>query len=161
MATPLRGCRAPSTRIRVTSHRMVFKMVIPGLNFHKPQQLQRLSQLTLQIYPRTLQEHSTSMHSVRYAYFRVSLQDCAIHSSRWVNFANFGFVGFRFLVRFVKMMRAVIIETTARLWCVRVFAKLGSVTYVSICCLPHLAIMRDHERGSKDICRPHNEACAC
>ena len=39
--------------------------------------------------------------------------------------------------------------------------KLGSVTYVSICSLPRMAIMRDHERGSKDIFRPHTEAFAC
>jgi hypothetical protein len=30
-----------------------------------------------------------------------------------------------------------------------VFVKLHSVAYVSICCLPHLAIMCHHERGSK------------
>ena len=117
--------------------------------------------MTSQIYPRTLQEYSTSLNSVPCAYFRVSLQDCAIHSSRWVDFADFGLVGFRFFVRLVKMMRAFINETTARLRCVRVFGKLCSVTYVMICCLPHVAIMCHHERGSKDIFRPHTEAFAC
>jgi hypothetical protein len=117
--------------------------------------------LTLQIYPRTLQEHSTSLNSVPCAYFRVSLRDCAIHSSGWVDFADFGLVGFRFFVRLLKMMRAFINETTARLRCARVFVKQGSVTYVSIFCLPRMAIMRDHERGSKDIFRPHTEASAC
>jgi hypothetical protein len=117
--------------------------------------------LTLQIYPRTLQEHSTSLNGVPCAYFRVSLCDCAIHSSRWVDFADFGLVGFRFFIRLVKMMRAFVNETTARLRCVRVFVKLRSVAYVSICCLPHMAIMCHHERGSKDIFRPHPEAFAC
>ena len=93
--------------------------------------------LTLQIYPGTLQEHTMSLNSVPCAYFRVSLRDCAIHSSRWVDLADFGLVGFRFFVRLVKMMRAFINETTARLWCVRVFVNVGSVTYVTICCLPH------------------------
>jgi hypothetical protein len=59
------------------------------------------------------------------------------------------------------MMRAFIKETTARLRCVRVFVKIRSVTYVSISCLPHMAIMCHHERGSKDIFRPHTEAFAC
>jgi hypothetical protein len=71
--------------------------------------------LTLQTYPSTLQEHNTILNSVPYAYFRVSLRDCAIHSSRWVDFANFGLVGFHFFVRLVKMMRAFVCETTARL----------------------------------------------
>jgi hypothetical protein len=101
------------------------------------------------------------MNSVPCAYFKVSLRDCAIHSSRWVDFADFCLVGFRFFVRLVKTMRAFVNETTARLRFVRVFVKLGSVTYVSKCYLPHMAIMRDHERGSKDIFRPHFEACAC
>jgi hypothetical protein len=96
-----------------------------------------------------------SMNSVPCAYFRVSLRDCAIHSSRWVDFADFGMVGFRFFVRLVKMMRAFINETTARLQCVQVFVKLRSVAYAPICCLPHMAIMCHHERGSKDIFRPH------
>jgi hypothetical protein len=43
-----------------------------------------------------------------------SLHDCAIHSSRWVDFTDFGLVGFRFFVRLVKMLRALINETTAR-----------------------------------------------
>jgi hypothetical protein len=76
-------------------------------------------------------------------------------------FRRFGLVGFRFFVRLVKMMWAFINETTARLRCVRVFVKLRSVAYVSICCLPHMAIMCHHERGSKDIFRPHTEAFAC
>ncbi len=118
-------------------------------------------QLTLHLYPSTLQEHSTSLNSVPGAYFGVSLPDCVIRSSGWVDFTDFGLVGFRFFVRLVKMMRAFIKETTARLRCARVFVKLGSVTYVSICCLPRMAIMRDHERGSKDIFRPHTEASAC
>jgi hypothetical protein len=118
-------------------------------------------QLTLHIYPRSLQEHSTSMNSVPCAYFRVSLHDYAIHSSRWVDFADFGLVGFRFFVWLVKMRRAFINETTARLRCVRVFVKLRSVVCVTICCLPHMAIMCHHERGSKDIFRPHTEAFAC
>jgi hypothetical protein len=42
-----------------------------------------------------------------------------------------------------------------------VFAKLRSVAYVPISCLPHMAIMCHHERGSKDIFRPHTEAFAC
>jgi hypothetical protein len=98
------------------------------------------------------------MNSVPCAYFRVPLRDCAIHSSigkfRW-----FGFGGVSFWL--VKMMRAFINETTARLRCVRVFVKLRSVAYVSICCLPHMAIMCHHEKGSKDIFRPHTEAFAC
>jgi hypothetical protein len=128
---------------------------------HKPLKRKRLPRLTLQIYPRTLQEHSTSLNSVPCAYFRVTLRDCAIHSSRWVDLADFGLVGFRFFVRLVKKMRAFVNETTACLRCARVFVKLGSVTYVSICCLLCMAIMCHHERGSKDILRPHTEACAC
>jgi hypothetical protein len=38
---------------------------------------ERSLQKTLQIYPRTLQEHSTSLDSVPCAYFRVSLRDYA------------------------------------------------------------------------------------
>jgi hypothetical protein len=60
------------------------------------------------------------------------------------------------------MMRAFVDETTARSRCVRVFLKLRSVAYVPISCLPHIvAIMCHHERGSKDIFRPHTEAFAC
>jgi hypothetical protein len=105
--------------------------------------------LPLQIYPRPLQEHSTSMNSVPCAYFRVSLRDCAIHASRWVDFADFGYVGFRFYVRLVKMMRAFIDETTARLRCVWVFVKLRSVAYapISVCPIwPSCAIMRNDPR---------------
>jgi hypothetical protein len=120
-----------------------------------------MSQLTLQIYPRTLQEHSTSMNSAPCAYFRVSLRNCAIHLSRWVDFADFGLVGFCFFVRLVKMIRAFINETTARLRCVRVFVKVRSVAYATICCLPHMAIMCHPERGSKDIFLPHSETFAC
>jgi hypothetical protein len=108
-----------------------------------------------------LQEHSTSMNSVPCAYYRVFLRDCAIHSSRWVDFADFGLVGFRFFVRWVKMMRALVNDTTARLQCVRLFVKLYSMTYVAIFCFPHMAIMCHHEKGSKDIFRPHTEASAC
>jgi hypothetical protein len=79
------------------------------------------------------------MKSVPCAYFRVSLRDCAMHSSRWVDFAGFGSVRFRFFVQLVKMVRAFINETTARLRCVWVFVKLRSVAYVST--LPHIAIM--------------------
>jgi hypothetical protein len=68
---------------------------------------------------------------------------------------------FREVSFFCSIMRAFIDETTARLWCVRVFVNVGSVTYVAICCLPRMAIMRDLEKGSKDIFRPHTEACAC
>jgi hypothetical protein len=117
--------------------------------------------LSLQIYPTTLQEHSTSLNSVPCAYFRVCLRNCAIYSSRWTDFAVFGLMGFRFFVRLVKMMRAFVNETTARLWCVRVFVKLYSVTHAPISCLPHLAIMCHHERGSTDVFRPHTEAFAC
>jgi hypothetical protein len=109
----------------------------------------------------TLQEHGTSLNSVPCAYFRVSLRDCAIHSSRWVDLADFGLVWFHFFVRWVKMMRAFVNETTARLQCVRLFVKLYSVTYVAICCLPHLAIVCRDERGSMDIFRPHTESSAC
>jgi hypothetical protein len=120
-----------------------------------------LSQSTLQIYPRTLQEHSASLNSVPCAYFRVSLRDCAILSFGWVDFADFGLMGFRFVVRLVKIMRAFVDETTARSRCVRVFVKLRSVAYVPISCLLHMAIMCHHERGSKDIFRPHTETFAC
>jgi hypothetical protein len=48
-----------------------------------------------------------------------------------------------------------------RLRCVWVFVKLRSVAYATICCLPHMGIMCHHERGSKDIFRPHTEAFAC
>jgi hypothetical protein len=58
-------------------------------------------------------------------------------------------------------MRAFINETTARLRCVRVFVKVRFVAYVPISCLPHMAIMCHHERGSKDIFRPHTEAFDC
>jgi hypothetical protein len=58
-------------------------------------------------------------------------------------------------------MRAFVNETTARLRCVRVFVNLRSVAYAPICCLPHMAIMCHHERGSKDIFRPYTEAFAC
>ena len=113
--------------------------------------------LTSQIYQRTLQEHSMSLNTVPCTYFRVSLRNCAIHSSRWVDFAGFGEVGFHFFVRMIKMMRAFINQTTARSRCVRVFVELRSVVYATICCLPHMAIMCHHERGSKDIFRPHTE----
>jgi hypothetical protein len=115
----------------------------------------------MQINPRTLQEHSTSLNSVPCAYFRVSLRNCAIHSSGWVEFADFGLMGFGFFVRLVKMMQAFVNETTARSRCVWVFVKLRSVAYVPISCLPHMAIMCYHERGSKDNFRPHTEAFAC
>ena len=85
----------------------------------------------------------------------------ALDSSGRVGFADFGLVGFRFFVRLVKLMRAFVNETTARLRCVRVFVKLYSVTYVPISRLPHMAIMSHQERGSKDIFRPHTEAFAC
>jgi hypothetical protein len=103
------------------------------------------------LYPRTLQEHSTSLNGVPCAYFRVSLRDCAIHSSRCVDFADFGLVGLSFFVRLVKMLQAFVNKTTARLRCVLVFVKLGSVTYAAICCLPRMAIMCHQEKGSKDI----------
>ena len=117
--------------------------------------------MTLQIYSRTLQEHSTSLNSVPCAYFRVSLRHCAIPSSKWVDLADFGLVGFRFFVRLVKMMRAFVNETTARLRYVRVFVTLRSVACVPICCLSRMAIMSHHERGSKDTFHPHTEAFAC
>jgi hypothetical protein len=107
----------------------------------------------LQIYPRTLQEHGTSLNSVPCAYFRVSLRDCAIHSSRWVDFTDFGLVGLRFFVRSVSFVA----ETTARLRCALVFVKSVCVDMLFAPC----AIMRDHKRRSKDIFRPHTEACAC
>jgi hypothetical protein len=115
----------------------------------------------MQINPRTLQEHNTSLNSVPCAYFTVSLRDCAIHSSGWVDFTDFGSMEFRFFVQLVKMMRAFVIKTTARSRCVRVFVSLRSVAYVPISCLPHMAIMCYRERGSKDIFRPHTEAFAC
>jgi hypothetical protein len=59
------------------------------------------------------------------------------------------------------MMQAFVDETNARLRCVRVFVKLRFVAYVPISCLPHMAIMCHHERGSKDIFRPHTEAFTC
>jgi hypothetical protein len=59
------------------------------------------------------------------------------------------------------MTRAFVDETTARSRCVRVFVKLRSVACVPISCLPHVAIMCHHERGSNDIFRPHTEAFAC
>ncbi len=99
-----------------------------------------------EVYPRTLQEHSTSLNSVPWAYFRVSLRDCAIHSSRWVDFADFGLMGFRLFVRLVKILRAFVTETTAHLRCFRVFVKLLSVTYAPICCLPSSALMREDPR---------------
>jgi hypothetical protein len=150
-------------RKSVTSFGLVCKMVDPGINcqFYTNPWNERLSQSTLQINPRTLQEHSTSMNSVPCAYFRVSLRDCAIHSSGRVEFADFGLMGLRFFVRLVKMMQAFVDETTARLRCVRVLVKLRSVAYVPISCLPHMAIMCHHERGSKDIFRPHTEAFTC
>ena len=98
-----------------------------------------LLHFTLEIYPSTLREQSTSLNSVPCAYFRVSLRDCV----------DFGLVGFRFFPQLVQMMRAFVNETTARLRCVWVFVKLHSVAYVSICCLPHMAIMFHHERGSR------------
>jgi hypothetical protein len=70
-------------------------------------------------------------------------------------------MGLRFFVRLVKRMQAFVDETTTRLRCVRVFVKLRSVVYVPISCLPHMAIMCHHERGSKDISRPHTEAFTC
>jgi hypothetical protein len=115
----------------------------------------------MQINPRTLQEHSTSLDSVPCVYFWVSLRDCAIHSSGWVEFADFGSMGFRFFVQLVMMVRAFVNKTTARSRCVRVFVTLRSVAYVPISCLPHMAIMCHHERGSKNIFRPHTEAFAC
>jgi hypothetical protein len=59
------------------------------------------------------------------------------------------------------MMRAFVNEITARSRCVRVFVKQRSVAYVPISCLPHMAIMCHHERGSNDIFRPHTEIFAC
>jgi hypothetical protein len=59
------------------------------------------------------------------------------------------------------MMRAFGNETTARSRCVRVFVKQRSVAKVPISCLPHMAIICHHERGSKDIFRPHMETFAC
>ena len=115
----------------------------------------------MQIYSRTLQEHSTSLNSVPFAYFRISLRDCAILSFKWVDFADFCLVGFRFFVRLVKMMRAFVNETTARLRCVRVFVTLRSVACAPICCLSRMAIVSHHERGSKDTFHPHTEAFAC
>jgi hypothetical protein len=90
-------------RNRVTSHGMVCKMLNPGINdqFHSNPENDRYCR-NWPCKPRTLQERSTSMHSVPCAYFRVSLRDCAIHSSGWVDFANLGLVGFRFFVRLIK-----------------------------------------------------------
>jgi hypothetical protein len=147
-------------RIRVTSHGMVLKMVNPGINdqFYINPKHDR----DCRNWPcKSTQEHSTSMNSAPCAYFRVFLRDCAIHSSRWVDFADFGLMGFRFFVLLVNMMRAFINKITARLRCVWVFVKLRSIAYATICCLPHMAIMCHHERGSKNIFRPHTEAFSC
>jgi hypothetical protein len=69
----------------------------------------------------------------------------------------------RFFVLLVKMVRELLSynKTTAHSRCVRVFVSLRSVAYVPISCLPDMAIMCHHERGSKDIFRPHTEAFAC
>jgi len=127
----------------------------------KPLKRKRLSQSTLQIYSRTLQEHGTSINSVPCEYLRYSLRNCANPLSRWVVFADFVFLGFRFFVRLVKLLRAFVNETTARLRCVWGFVKLCYVTYVPIFYLSHMAIMCHHERGSKDILRPHTVTFAC
>jgi hypothetical protein len=75
--------------------------------------IEKSQELALQINTRTLQGHSTSLNSVPCAYFRVSQRDCAPHSSRLVDFADFGvLVGFRLLARLVKMMRAFDNETS-------------------------------------------------
>ena len=76
-------------------------------------------------------------------------------------FRRFGSMGFRVVVQMVKMVRAFVNKTTARSRCARVFVTLRSVAYVPISCLPHMAIMCHHERGSKDTFHPHTEAFAC
>ena len=70
-------------------------------------------------------------------------------------FRRFWFGEGSFFVRLMKLMRAFINDTTARLRCVWVLVELRSVAYATICCLPHMAIMCHHERGSKDVLRPH------
>jgi hypothetical protein len=84
-----------------------------------------LLQLTLQTYPRTLQKHGISLNGVPCAYFMVSLRVCAIHSSGWVDFADFGLVGFGFFCSISKKMRALVLETTACLRCYWVSLKLA------------------------------------
>jgi hypothetical protein len=104
-------------------------------------------QLSLQIHPRTLQEDR--LNSVPCAYFRVSLRDCALHSSRWVDFAGFLLLGLRFFCWNAKMTRAFVSETIALLRCFRMFVKLSSVTYAARCCLPRMAIMRIMKEDSR------------
>jgi hypothetical protein len=72
---------------------------------------------------------------------RVTLRDYAIHSYRWVNFAGYGLMEFRFFVRSVKKLRAFVKETTTRLQWFRAFAKLGSATYAAICYLSVVAVI--------------------
>ena len=108
----------------------------------------------MHINPRALQEHSTSLNSVP-TRLRHSLIRMGTIRRIW-------FDGVSFFCSMVKMVRAFVTKTTARSRCVRVFLKLRSVAYVPISCLPHIvAIMCHHERGSKDIFRPHTEAFAC
>jgi hypothetical protein len=138
-------------RIRVTSQGMVLKKVNPGIIYQfyfNPK-----NNRDCRNWPcKSTQDCIVSLVST--LGFPYATAPCT-HPDR---FRRFWSGGVSFFVRLVKMMRAFINETTARLWCARVFVKLG---YVSICCLPRMAIMRDHERGSKDIFRPHTEASAC
>jgi len=76
-------------------------------------------------------------------------------------FCRIWFGGVSFFCSIGKDDASFINETTARLRCVQVFVKLRSVAYEPICCLPHMAIVCHHERGSKDFFCPHTEAFAC
>jgi hypothetical protein len=117
--------------------------------------------MTLQINPRTLQEHSMCPNSVPCAHFRVSLHDYIIHSSRCIDFAGFGLVGFRFFISNGEAVASFCqwdYNSFTVLWDVR---EASSVTYAAICCLPRTAIMCHHERRSKEIFRPHTNAFAC
>ena len=74
---------------------MVLKMVNPGINCHF--YIDPINERDCRDWPcKSTQEPCKNILRVPCAYFRVTLRDCAIHTSRWVDFADFGLVGFRF-----------------------------------------------------------------
>jgi hypothetical protein len=104
-------------RSRVTTHKVVCKMVNPGINdaFTETLKTKEIAAIDLpKNLARTKYESKQGPFGVPWTYFRVSLRDCASHSSRWVDFADFGLVGFCFFVRLVNILRAFVDETTAR-----------------------------------------------
>ena len=84
--------------IWVTSRGMVCKLLHLGsiISFTETVKTKELVANDLANLPKNLARTHYESHSVSRAYFRVSVCDCAIHSSRWEDFAYYCFGGFSF-----------------------------------------------------------------